>query len=218
MTRQPSQPDMIQFNPTSDDDDWPDVPQQPLPARTPSQRSVELGNPLPVPARTPPDAKESVPRPLTAKRAMSELRKMTVSPAPTNAPFPLTGAPLEGNMSRGSTVVLDENAEQTNKQPKQASGRGTKKGISAPILPTRHTGTGSGTPSVNRRPPDQPQIAQWGRLSRDSTMASVGEDDGSLNIRPMSRYDTTPMRSKSRAGSKMSMLSLDSNADRTSQA
>ena len=218
MTRQPSQPDMIQFNPTDDDDDWPDVPQQPLPARTPSQRSVELGNPLPVPARTPPDAKESVPRPLTAKRAMSELRKMTVSPAPTNAPFPLTGAPLEGNMSRGSTIVLDENAEQTNKQPKQTSGRGTKKGISAPILPTRHTGTGSGTPRVNRRPPDQPQIAQWGRLSRDSTMASIGEDDGSLNIRPMSRYDTTPMRSKSRAGSKMSMLSLDSNADGTSQA
>ena len=72
--------------------------------------------------------------------------------------------------------------------------------------------------SVNRRPPEQPQVAHWGRHSRDSTMTSIGEDDGSLNIRPMSRYDTTPMPSKSRTVSKMSMLSLDSNADRTSNA
>ena len=219
LTREPSQPDMIQFDTTDDDaSDWPDVPQQPLPARTPSVRSIDANDPVPATLTTPADAKEPgrMRRPVTAKRAMSELRKLTVSPATME-----DTTPLEGPVSRTGTIVLDENAQQMNKKPKQAAGgRGAKKGLSTPVVPTRHTGTGSGTPrvNVNRRPPEQPQVAHWGRLSRDSTMTSIGEDDGSLNIRPMSRYDTTPMRSKSRAGSKMSMLSLDSNADRTSNA
>ena len=49
ITQEPSQPDMIQFDTTDGDaSDLPDVPQQPLPARTPSVRSVDAKNPVTV--------------------------------------------------------------------------------------------------------------------------------------------------------------------------
>ena len=49
---------MIQYDTTDDDtSDWPDVPQQPLPARTPSVRGVDANDPVPATLTAPSDAR-----------------------------------------------------------------------------------------------------------------------------------------------------------------
>ena len=75
--------------------------------------SVDANNPVPATLTAPSDDKEPgrMRRPLTAKRAMSELQHLTVSPATTEDP-----TPHEGPVSRTGTITLDENAQQINKK------------------------------------------------------------------------------------------------------